>query len=309
MCLLADSSGAKNVTRAEIPVDLSNPGQVFACIGFVEAAEKLIGGAVGGFDWQSSRGVMFQLEAATDTNPIERVLRFLSEARVTSIAAYNSKISVENWGIETEKDKSGDFPFPHPDKPEKLPACLVDCKGNRLVIDHWGDTTRRRDNVKFWTGPGGYPGSALARDALELVRKQAFNSFDDPFSLAAEQSSSFRFDWRRDYIPIDAGFSPNKHKNNIVMLGYPLVELMAAIGLTNARPKCRGKLEYSYGVVGTLDGHLYDPIFLRAALGAGEAPFAGLPFRSFTMKLGWPGQKHKARCILNVFEDNFHDQI
>jgi CRISPR-associated protein Csx14 len=36
-----------------IPVDLLNPGQVFACLGFLEAADVLLGDAEGGFDWWS----------------------------------------------------------------------------------------------------------------------------------------------------------------------------------------------------------------------------------------------------------------
>lgn len=34
--------------KATIPVDLLNPGQVFACLGFLEAAETLCGPAKGG---------------------------------------------------------------------------------------------------------------------------------------------------------------------------------------------------------------------------------------------------------------------
>ena len=296
------------MARAEIAVDLTNPGQVFACLGFVEAADKLLGEATGGFDWQNSQKVLFHLEVPSNTNPVERVLHFLSEARVTALATSNSENRTDKWGIETVAEESGDFPYPDPSSPATLPACLMDRRGHRLVIDHWGDATYRRDNVKFWAGSGGYPGAALARDALDLVRERIMNFVDDPFSLATEQGSSFRFDWRRDYIPIDAGFSPNEH-SNIVMQGYPLVELMAAIGLTNARPKRRIKLEYSYGVAGVVDNDLYDLIFLRAALGACAAPFPGLPFRAFTMQLGWPGQEGQARCITNVFEENSHDQI
>ena len=296
------------MARAEIPVDLANPGQVFACFGFIEAAETFTGKVAGGFDWRNPSKVLFHLETVGNDHPVELVLRFLSEARVNSIAACSSGNSTDKWGIETAKDESADFPFPDPGSPATLPACIEDRNGRRLVIDHWGDATHRRDNVKFWAGSGGYPGAALARDALDLVRERGMAHVDDPFSLAAEQSSSFRFDWRRDYIPIDAGFSPNEH-GSVVMQGYPLVELMAAIGLTNARPKRQIKLEYSYGVAGMIDDHLYDPIFLRAALGASEAPFPGLPFRSFTMQLGWPGKEGQARCITNVFEENSHDQI
>ena len=87
------------------------------------------------------------------------------------------------------------------------------------------------------------------------------------------------------------------------MRGYPIVEILAAIGLSNARPVRREKLNYRYGVAGLAGNGLYDPIFLRAALGAEKAPFAGMPFRLFTMRLDWPGQEGQARCITDVIEE------
>src|SRR5262249_21006211 len=138
-------------------------------------------------------------------------------------------------------------------------------------IDYWGEDGQRtgRDNAKFWAGAGGYPGAALARDALDLIRDRCRDAVEDPFQLAAEQSSSFRFDWRRDYIPLDIGFSLNVHsKHRFATVGFPLVELLAAIGLTNARPLRRSKLEYKYSVFGVQGMNQLLPVsILRAALG------------------------------------------
>ena len=285
--------------KASIPVDLANPGQVFACLGFIEVADALHGEAWGGFDWRHD--VRFRLESTGDENPVERVLRFLEEADVVSLAPPDSNNRTEKWSIDTVSDRSHAFPFDDPQSPATLPACLRDSDGNSIVIDHWGDETQR-DNVKFWAGSGGYPGAGLVRDALDLVRGRTMDHVDNPFSLPAEQSSSFRFDWRRDYVPIDAGFSPNAH-GDVTMRGYPVVELMAAIGLAYARPKRHDKLSYSYGVAGVSGTDLYDPIFLRAALGSLEPPFPGMPFRRFNMRLDWPGQEGQARCITNVIEE------
>jgi len=38
------------MAEASIPVDLFNPGQVFACLGFLETTDVLLGNAEGGFD-------------------------------------------------------------------------------------------------------------------------------------------------------------------------------------------------------------------------------------------------------------------
>ena len=132
---------------------------------------------------------------------------------------------------------------------------------------------------------------------------------NDPFALSAPQTISFRFDWRRDYIPAQDGFSPNSHKNGpvpIFMVGFPLVEILAAIGMTHARPSRKAKLEYRYGVLGYDKGPFVEPVFHRAALGAESAPIPGRSFRRFVMYLDWPGQEDQARCITQVVgEEDF----
>ena len=289
------------MAEASIPVDLANPGQVFACLGIVEAAEALSGAVEGGFDWRDRDEVRFRLAAAGNEDPIVRVLHFLDDATVESVAPPNSSNRTEKWGVDTTPSESSAFPFRDPRSPATLPARLVDATGNTIVIDYWGDETKR-DNVKFWAGSGGYPGVGLVRDALDLVRDRILEDAEDPFAVTARQSSSFRFDWRRDYVPIDAGFSPNMH-GDVGMQGYPVVELLAAIGLTHARPLRHTKLEYSYGVLGVVDSGLYPPIFLRAALGARQPLFPGMPLRRFRMQLDWPGQENQARCITDVTEE------
>ena len=291
------------MATAVVPVDLTNPGQVFACIGFAETADVLLGDARGAFDWQESNNVEFRVTAAGDEDPVVHVLRFLDEATVTSLAPRGSENGTEKWDITTVVSDSHAFPFPDPESPAKLPARLRDGKGHVIDIDYWGDATRGRDNVKFWAGSGGYPGAALARDALDLVRGRMADGVGDPFAVDALQSGSFRFDWRRDYVPIDAGFSPNLHRH-MVMRGYPVVELLAAIGLTHARPMRHTKLSYSYGVAGISGPGLHDLMFLRAALGCPQPPFPGMPFRRFRIQLDWPGQENQARCITSVIEES-----
>jgi CRISPR-associated protein Csx14 len=292
---------------AEIPVDLYNPGQVFACLGFLEAADILLGNAEGGFDWRDEARVVFRLRAVGRESPVATVLEFLSQAKIFSIAPAGSEQNTSQWKVPTVSlPKEAAFPFPDPPSPATLPALLHGEAGQTLQIDHWGEASNRtdRDTVKFWAGSGGYPGAALTADALNLVRSRIVASEADPFSLSAPQSSSFRFDWRRDYIPIDVGFSPNDH-GELTMTGFPLVEILAAIGLGNARParpNRRDKLTYRYGVIGiTATDVLFDPIFVRAALGAACLPF---PQRVFRMHLGWPGQENQARCITDVFEES-----
>jgi CRISPR-associated protein Csx14 len=293
------------VSTASIPVDLLNPGQVFACLGFLEAAELLLGDAQGGFDWKAKGDARFHLKARGEADPVEAVLQFLSHAEVHAVSPDLSELSLQKWNVPTDLLGKGEpFPFALPRSPATLPAALVEqqeSSGNRreIPLDYWGDSTNR-DNVKFWAGAAGYPGAGLARDALKLIRPLLQERQTPLFAMWVPQSSSFRFDWRRDYIALDTGFSVNDH-HDIHMAGFPIVELLAAIGVSNARPERLDKLSYRYGVIGAESAEqLLDPIFLRAALGCAPLPF---PQRIFSMHLGWPGQKNQARCITAVVEE------
>ena len=293
---------------ATIPVDLFNPGQVFACLGIVEAADVLLGDAAGVFRWDEEEA-SFHVSTQGIENPVQRVLRFIDEGEVkTRTPASSKNINAWNdkWGSKPEQDLQGaPFPSPDPNSPATLPAILRDHQETEVAIDYWADATHR-DNVKFWAGAGGYPGSALLRDACGLVRGKTAQHVQNPFALSAPQSSSFRFDWRRDYVPVDAGFSPNKHGERIAMLGFPLVEILAAIGVTHARPKRTSKVEYHYGVLG--GEQPMDPILLRAALGGAATPPVHAPYRRFVMRLGWPGKENQARCITHVAEESSNER-
>jgi CRISPR-associated protein Csb3 len=291
------------MAEASVPVDIFNPGQVFASLGLVEAAEVLLGDAEGAFDWSDAADVRFWLRARGEASPVASVLEFLARAEVLGEAPEGSENhSAWNgaWGTLRARACEEGYPIPDPSSPATV-VCVLRHGTVSIPIDHWGDGTRR-DNVKLWAGAGGYPGVALARDALELVRDRAVASASDPFALGAPQSSSFRIDWRRDYIPIDAGFSLNAHGGRIETVGFPLVELLGAIGLSHARPRRRSKLEYVYGVAGRRGGaaRWLPPSILRAALGATPLPF---PTRRFRMLLGWPGKEGQARAITTVTEE------
>ena len=302
--------------ESRIPVDLFNPGQVFACLGLVEVADLLLGGAAGIFDWKGSV-VTFRLVADAEP-PVERALRFLERAEVVVLAPCQSSHQERwkrSWGQGPEAiPKDTAFPFPDPGSPATLPVVLRDGEGLAVPINYWGDVFSRtgRDNVKFWAGSAGQPGAVVARKALDLMRGSVAAAADDPFNLSAPQSSSFRFDWRRDYVPLEIGFSINKHPA-IRAVGYPLVELLAAVGMTHARPariSRSDKLRYRYGAIGGGDSRdPVDPIFLRAALGARQCPVPGMPFRRFVMNMAWPGRAGDARCITHVNEENteIHD--
>lgn len=297
------------MAESSIPVDLLNPGQVLACLGLLEAAHVLLSEAEGAFDWSQARP-RFHLRAKGDTPPVTEVLRFLTSAQAFAIKPFGSELSwTASWGNEPKEPKAAgyakdEYPFREPQSPATL-VCVLESEDRRLVLDYWGDSTRR-DNFKLWAGSAGYPGAGLTRDALALLRDLDLDEVaGDPFAFSRPQSSSFRLDWRRDYISIDLGFSLNRHAN-MTPAGFPLVELLAAVGLTHARPtrtERRNKLHYRYGVIGRAEpgDSCWLPLsLLRAALGGAMLPF---PRRTFQITLGWPGQEGQARSITQVREE------
>lgn len=293
------------MAESSVPVDLLNPGQVFACLGVLEATEILLGDAVAGFDWHTSAQATFRVSAAGEKPPMDEVISFLEEAEITArapAASPNLDAWKAIWGQPPRVDDDGEpFPFPDPTSPATLPVVLRGAAGRQIPIEYWGDATRR-DNVKFWAGAAGRPGAALLRDALSIVRGKMRQHATDPFALSGVQTNSFRFDWRRDYVPVQEGFSPNNHKKGSVeMIGFPLVEILAAIGVSHARPKRINKLKYRYGVLG--GSALMSPVFHRVALGADVSPVPGAMFRRFAMELDWPGKENQIRCIAQVREE------
>ena len=193
-------SGRKNkwtpgkMAESSIPVDLLNPGQVFACLGILEITDVLLGDAKGAFDWRREQATVFRVSAAKSKPPVQSVMRFLKEARIDARAPVGSTyrdVWKASWGeIPEINDPGAPFPFPDPKKPAKLPVVLRDDIGNEATLDYWGDATRR-DNVKFWAGAGGKPGVAILRDALESVRGTLAQHEKDPFALSEPQTISF----------------------------------------------------------------------------------------------------------------------
>ncbi len=99
------------MAEATIPVDLRNPGQVFACLGFMEAAEILLGDAEGGFDWSKKAHTVFALSANGEQNPFEVVLEFLAEVEPTQWGpiGYTDPPPKRDEGCEDEGTEDVDY--------------------------------------------------------------------------------------------------------------------------------------------------------------------------------------------------------
>ena len=247
------------MAEASIPVDLFNPGQVFACLGFLEAADVLCGDAEGGFDWSDEVAVRFCLEAAGEQNPFEAVLKFLAEVEI---------VIIRPAGIEgpwPDKAKPNEeFPAPRAALKKSngkgltgscLPVRLQ--RGKSFVqISHWLKGDGRQPFKLF---AGNQVGAKLAANMMcgdpkkkaSKGFKDIFCSFDqqafnDPFSKVCAVGGRFGFDARGGWDALRVGTSLDKQK--VLLKVAPHVELLAAIGLENARPESLSTYEMRYAV-------------------------------------------------------------
>ncbi|MEW4529962.1 hypothetical protein [Maioricimonas sp. JC845] len=259
------------MAEASIPVDLLNPGQVFACLGFLEAADVLIGNAEGGFDWADESKVRFRLRADGQDNPFELVLDHLASATIT-------EIEPDCWPGKRDPNalRSDVFPSPLADhytkgdkkwSRTKLP-CRVAFKetDTSIALNSWCDGSSRPD---FKLYAGNRTGTSIAHDMLFGKRKkptkrhpegpleasgllQLWETYHDqlvhnPFHLTCPLGGTFNMDPRGGWVALDLGFSPNE-LNDLSVESSPIVEILAVLGLEHARPDQYATRKVRYAV-------------------------------------------------------------
>lgn len=292
------------MSTASIPVDLFNPGQVIACLGLLEAADVLLGSAEGCFDWAREGDCAFTLSADEGVSPVKEVLAFLRDA---DIAAVSPRGGVrERDGGATVFDP-GVHPCKVNDDKGKVRSALLPIRlsaaGRQLLIDSWTDFDSGREVLQLWTATNG--NSAFVRlSKLHAAYKVALatspNPEADPFNLPAPVAANFRLELRRNWTALNLGFSPDKIRKGpgcapVELTTYPAVELLAAIGLSHARPAKVTKLEWAYSAWGLP----LPPALARAALGVGLLPGA---CRRFRMVLEEPNDGGDL-SIANAYEE------
>lgn len=300
-----------------IPVDLYNPGQVFACLGFLEAAGVLLGDAEGGFDWSDAANVMFRLRAAGEENPVAAVLEFLASVtpRPWAPIDYAEPSSSKNTedaddeGDESEADTAGEGKE-GPERSETFLAKEGDRMalpirlggGNLRVIElgHWADGSSR-NNFKLYAGNRSAEkiaramllgvrekpkknqaiGALRTRGIRQLWEEQRDALIARPFDVLTPMGGSFNFDPRGAWTAIDAGYSPNDQGDQIA--SSPVVEFLAAWGLEHARPDEFVTRKVRYAVWGIP----LPPMLARAAF---CCALATVPLQHFRFELDMSGK-------------------
>jgi CRISPR-associated protein Csb3 len=230
-----------------IPVDLFNPGQVFACLGFLEAADILLGDAEGGFDWSDETEVRFFLRTAGEENPAATVLQFLAELEVVTLCPEG----IEGpWPEDAKRCRA--FPAPkralRKSNGKELSAStlpvLLKHKNDIVPISHWLEIDDR-PTLKLFAGQ--QVGSRLATNMLEgdpkkkdsmgvrdIFQDMVSSNFEDPFSIKCAVGGRFGFDARGAWDAIRIGTSLDEQ--GVSPNVSPHLEILAAIGLEHTRP-------------------------------------------------------------------------
>jgi CRISPR-associated protein Csx14 len=201
-----------------------------------------------------------------------------------------SRNSTDARNVPTIKTNDDMFPFPDPPSPSTLPVRLRDNAGDEVPIEHWGDNTRRET---FKTFAGQQIGGKIAAGLLNgdgkiatgngiknliTAHSKAINS--DPFGQTVPTGGAFVFDSRGATEALEIGTSLDV-QSALTNLS-PLVDLLAAVGLQNARPRADG----SYAMYYSVWGEIMTADLCRAALAHSEMLVPPDKFRVFRASLG-----------------------
>lgn len=204
-----------------IPVDLSNPGQFFACCGLLELSDRLWPTSSGWFE-SGRQGSAFHIATPHGGN-----LRDL-------LAAANQiqfDVAVDGGSEEEGADNAGDI------------EPLIVTSPVPMVLDWWSDKS-----IKPWAGSmKERPIFFAMLRAIDPIHRDPFNDLRavlDPIGSGdakrrqrpGKKREPFYFDCRRGASahPLDSGFSPDTH--HLESECCPAVEAMCFIGLQRARP-------------------------------------------------------------------------
>lgn len=328
------------MAESTFPVDLHNPGQVFAALGLLEAAEFLCGDARGAFDWNKKTDVRFKLVAAGDEDPVYQVLSFLATAEVRANVPRgwrpkeDPEKELRKVFKEDEQKKREElvkkreklekelaqahavdaFPICRPDTSSAMPIEITGRCGRMVSLGHWADGSSRED-FKLYSGnrsaldiaeamllgvrdkpkKGQNRGDLKTRGVSQLWERDKSELIQRPFHVLTPMGGSFNFDPRGAWTSIDVGYSPNIQGHLVV--ASPIVEILAAWGLENARPRVSRNHRPYRVKYGTWADPL-PPILARVAL---ASDFPPLTLRRFQFEFATSG---KNKIVTFAQEEN-----
>lgn len=243
-----------------VNVDLTNPGQYFACCGLLELSDRLWPGAEGWFETGQ-----FKISASGNLIELMRAI-----------------VSAELIQLDPEDNTGSPIEIRKPFRP--------------LRLDWWQDELAGGKELKVWAGTmesvriakamqGALRNDDLSTPSLFNVGLIAYDP-DNPL----KKVEPYYFDARRgsNAHSRDVGFSPNDLQ--MTTTAFPAVELLCLIGLQRCLPaKTNRPRVYNYFVWPTP----IPPVLLSPVV-TGETRFSGTQAYQFENWYRTGQRKHKA---------------
>lgn len=209
-----------------IDVDVTNPGQFFACCGLLELASRLWQGAEGGFD--NSRFKLFADCSEAD------LCEIVNRLRRCQLIPENTELDDKICPLRIRESVTND------------------CRNQALSmrLDWWLDDSNVGGSLKTWAGQ---------QKVTVISRAMLHSGFADeePENFCLDQSKlahlpespnkivePFYFDARRFAHALDTGFSLDAQEAKTA--AYPAVELLCLIGLQRFRPRQSSEFKWGF---------------------------------------------------------------
>lgn len=202
-----------------VDVDLGNPGQLLACCGLLEAADRL---------WRSEASVTGWFDGNR--------FRVDAPGNIRSLAEWLGQASVERIQTKTTPVRGSNQPrceFIY-SGPGDDAGVLVWPSGDRWRLDSWSGKDFGRTRIKTFAGQMNGP-KVLAHLLDWIGRRDADEANLFEAAVTNGDAALFGLDARKGRAALDVGFSQDAL--GIGGEDFPAVELFAAIGLQGFRPK------------------------------------------------------------------------
>jgi CRISPR-associated protein Csb3 len=221
-------------SNIQIPVDLTNPGQFFACCGLLELADRLWPGAEG---WFELGGILNICTVGSFNELIRAILcanlhSSLSAAELkrlgTLLSAAKASLTSEDIAEKARLQQMW-----------KVESISVGPPFN-LVLDWWRDERGNRLDPKTWAAKQLL--MDIINDLCEGARRFRIKSEADLWQWSYDVEGRFNFDSRLGAMGSagDVGFSfdalGDNRRTRINVPCRPMIELLAFFGLQRCRP-------------------------------------------------------------------------
>lgn len=248
----------------QIKLDPCNPGQFYACCGLIELFELKGAYTLSRFELDPLLPHKARLTVATEVKmDAAQVVAALADAKCEAINR-----TVQRSG---KRDTTGASTSAAKDSTAPLEVLL---ERHRIILDWWLDKFwDENSNLKLWAGNQN-SSQIFAKFCRLLSRGLDPEELLDSSAMAQGQ---FGVDPRSAWNALDLGYSPNEHKNKAVRT-YPVVEILAAIGLQGFRPKGNRSTGLGYCL-------WLSALPMAVARTASVQPWSALPQASYAFSL------------------------